>query len=348
MNFKITLQKLKKEIDAELKKYLTVAIEKAKKQDRETGLALQYAAKIILSGGKRIRPMLMYFGYVGAGGQERKKIIRAAVSIEIIHNFLLMHDDIIDRDKKRHSIDTLHTFYAHKSGDEHFGNSMAIVTGDLLWSLGTKAILESGFSADLIFKALSYLETVISNTIVGQIQDVCMEKKKNIQAKDILAMYENKTAKYTLEGPLQLGAILAGADKKFLQKISAFALPVGMAFQIQDDVLGLFESETKTGKENGGDIKEGKRTFLVNEALKKAEPSEKIFMQKTLGNPVVSAEEIKRFQEIIKKTGALQKTKALAEELVRTGKKELSRMKIDQTTKKFLEDLADYIVSRKA
>jgi geranylgeranyl diphosphate synthase type I len=258
-----------------------------------------------------------------------------------------MHDDIIDRDKKRHSIDTLHTFYAHKSGSEHFGNSMAIVTGDLLQNLGTQALLEAGFADNLMRKAVLILENIISNTIIGEIQDICMEKKKNIKAKDILAMYENKTAKYTLEGPLHLGAILAGADKKFLQKISAFSVPVGMAFQIQDDILGLFESEAKTGKENGGDIREGKRTFLVSEALKRANPSEKNFMQKTLGNPAVNAEEIKRFQEIIKKTGALQKTKALAEALVQTGKKELSQMKIDQSSKKFLEDLADYIVSRK-
>jgi geranylgeranyl diphosphate synthase type I len=355
MDFEKNLSKLQKEIDGELQKYLSAAILKVKKENGETGKALEYAAKIILSSGKRIRPILLYFGYIGAGGKEKQKIIKAGVGLEIIHNFLLMHDDIMDHGHKRHGLLTLHEQYkkiAQKvfsdSDPEHFGNSMAIVIGDLIQTLGTEMILNSGFDPSLAAKAVSNLNLSVGSTIIGQIQDIFIENKKQVSEKEVLEMYKNKTAKYTLENPLRLGAILAGAGKKYLEKISRFAIPLGVSFQIQDDILGLFEADKKTGKEMGGDIREGKKTLLVLKALERAGKKEKVFLKKVLGNKNISLAEIEQFQKIVEKTGSLAYSRSLAKNLITDGKNELKKMKMRPESKEFLLKLAEYIVSRKA
>jgi len=355
MNFKKTLEKLKKEIDQELDKYLAGAICDAEKQDKEMGRILRHAAKIIMASGKRIRPILMYFGYVAAGGKDRKKIIKTSVGIELIHNYLLIHDDIMDHGRTRHGIETVDAMYETMGKNifpdcqdlKHLGNSMAILAGDLLESLGTQSIVDSGFDAKLTVKAVSALQSTIATTIVGQTQDICIENKKRVLEKEVLTMYKNKTAKYTIENPLKIGAILAGADAKFLQKISLFAIPVGMAFQIQDDILGLFETSEKMGKDAGSDVKEGKKTILVLRAMEKAGREEGKFMRNVLGNEKINLKDIKKFQNIVQKTGALEYSQNLAENLVEKGKAEIETFKINKEAKVFLLELADYMIARR-
>jgi geranylgeranyl diphosphate synthase type I len=355
MNFKKTLEKLKKEIDQELEKYLSKAIRDVEKQDKETGRILRHAAKIIMTSGKRIRPILMYFGYVAAGGKDRKKIIKASVGIELIHNYLLIHDDIIDHGQTRHGIETVDAMYEAMGKNifsdcqdlKHLGNSMAILAGDLLEALGTQVVLDSGFDAKLTVKAVSALQLTITTTIIGQAQDICIENQKLISEKEILAMYKNKTAKYTIENPLKIGAILAGADARFLEKISLFAIPVGMAFQIRDDILGLFETSKNMGKDAGSDIKEGKKTILVLKALEKVEKEDRNFMKRVLGNEKINLKDIKKFQSIIQKTGSLKYNQNLAENLIEKGKTEMKKIEINRKAKVFLLEFANYMIARR-
>lgn len=354
MDFKQTLEKLKKEVDAELQEYLSQAIKDVERQDKEAGRMLRHVAKIIMSGGKRIRPILMYMGYVAAGGKDKKKIVKASVGIELIHNFFLVHDDIMDHGQTRHGVETVHNLYEKNSTtifpdceeSSHFGNSMAIMAGDLLEVLGNQAILRSGFDSKLKTKAISELQLTIANTIVGQVQDVCIENKKQTSEKEVLAMYKNKTAKYTIENPLKIGAILAGADAKFLEKISLSALPIGLAFQLQDDILGLFGVSEKIGKNSGADIKEGKKTLLVIKAFDKAEIEDVKFMKKMLGNAKITGLEIEKFKSIIEKTGALKYNQNLAAKFIKKGKIEIEKIKINKVAKDFLLELADYIIKR--
>lgn len=354
MDFIEKLTKLKKEIDEELQRYLSVVIKKTEKQDKETAKILKQAEKIIMSGGKRIRPILMYFGYVAAGGKDKKKIIKAAIGIELIHNFLLMHDDVMDHGQKRHGVETINAVYAkinrknfnNDFAAEHFGNSMAINAGDFLHSLGIRAILNSGFQPELIYRTIFEIESIITTTVIGQVQDIFMENKKDVSEKEVLEMYKNKTARYTIGGPFRLGAILAKANPKFLEKINLFAIPLGMAFQIQDDILGVFETSKKLGKDSGADIKEGKKTLLIINAIKNAEKKDKIFLKKELKNGKISAKKITRFKDVLKKTCALEYNQNLTEKLIKQGKREIQKIKMDKETKLFLLDLADYIVFR--
>ncbi len=354
MNFKSTIKSLKRDIDAELQKYLFEIIKDIESQDKEVGRILRHMEKIIMSGGKRIRPILMYFGYVAAGGRDKKKIIKASVGIELIHNYLLIHDDIIDHGRTRHGVETVDAMYETMGKNifsdcqdlKHLGNSMAILAGDLLEVLGTQVILDSGFDAKLTVKAVSALQSTIATTIVGQTQDVCIENKKRVSEKEILAMYKNKTAKYTIENPLKIGAILAGANLAFLNKISLFAIPIGMAFQIQDDILGLFEASEKIGKDSWSDIKEGKKTLLVSRSFRKSDRKDKEFMKKVLGNEKINSKDIEKFQNIIRKTGSLAYNQNLAKSLIEKGKFEIKKIKINKEARDFLLEFADYMIMR--
>lgn len=349
----VELDDFKKKIDVEIKTYLDKVVKETVKHDTLVADSLKYVKRLVLSGGKRLRPALMYYGYLAAGGREKEKILKASVSIELIHIFLLIHDDIIDCDNMRHGIDTVQTRYEklgkkffQKTDCAHFGGSMAIIIGDMVGALGNQIIFNSDFKAELIMRALSKLQGIISMTVIGQSQDIYMENRGRASEKEIMRMYENKTAKYTIEGPLHLGAVLGGANQKLLDMLSAYALPIGIAFQIQDDILGIFGSERKMGKKVGTDITGGKQTILVAKAREMAGRKEKYALDKLLGKRDLSAEDIGEFREIIKKTGAYDYAKKMSLKLVIRAKRELAKSKINREAEDFLNNVADYMIER--
>jgi geranylgeranyl diphosphate synthase type I len=352
-NIKETLADFRKKIDFEIASHLDRIIAESKKHDPFIADAVNNVKKFILAGGKRLRAALMYYGYIGAGGKEKEKMLKTAVSIELVHIFLLIHDDIIDRDEKRHGVDTIHHTYSKlgkrlfpKSDAAHFGTSMAVIVGDMAGAFGNQIIFESKFKPELVMRALSKLQSIISMTVIGESQDVYIEYKGKASEREIMRMYENKTAKYTIEGPLQLGALLAGADDRVLKSLSEFSVPVGIAFQIQDDILGIFGSEKKMGKAVGADIKEGKQTILVAKAREKMNMNQRKSFEKIFRSQKISKNEVKEFQKIITDTGALEYAKNLSQKLVRQGKKALEKIEIEKETKDFLIGIADYLIQR--
>lgn len=353
MEIQKTLAQFKGKIDKEIEKYFDKVIKESKEKDLLTAEALKYVKKMTLASGKRLRPALMYFGYLGVGGKERKKIMKAAVSIELIHMFLLIHDDIIDRDVKRHGVDSLNFYFAkyarknfRKKDAAHFGDSMAIIIGDMLEAYGNQIILESGFPDKLVMKTLVKLQDIIASTVMGQAKDIYLEHKGSDSEKEILRMYEYKTAKYSIEGPLHLGMLLAGAGEKDLKAMSRYAVPIGIAFQVQDDILGIFGSEKKLGKSVKSDIEKGKQTLLLARALKVGNRSEKKELQKIMDKKTIEKKDISIFQGIMKETGALEYANNLAKAYIESGKKSLRGVKLAQEAKDFLLGIADYMVMR--
>lgn len=348
-----TLAEFKRKIDPEIEKYFEKVIREALKKNQDIADALKHSKKIIMSGGKRVRAAFMYYGYLAAGGKELKKVLKASVSIELIHLYLLIHDDIIDRDGKRHGIITLHEYYKKigagfsKSKDPcHFGISMAIIVGDTINAMGNQIISELEFNSKSILKALSILQSIMSITVIGESQDIHIENRGKASVEEILEMYENKTAKYTFEGPLHLGAILGGAGGKFLKHLSGYAVPAGIAFQIQDDILGVFGDEGKTGKPVGSDIRQGKYTILVAKAFEKSDPGQKKILASCLGNKKLAKKDVDAFRDVIIKTGSLEYAKKLSLELVFKAKKELEKIKMNSEAKRFLRDIAEHMIQR--
>lgn len=355
MDIKSVLADFKKEINVLLEEYFNKAIEEARKKDVFIADALEYVKTYILSGGKRLRAALMYYGYLAAGGTEKEKMLKASMSVELVHAFLLIHDDIMDRDALRHGVDTVHYRYQKLSrlqfpnhDANHFGNSVAIIVGDMVGALGNQVLFDSRFEPDRVIQALSELQSIVALTVIGQTKDLYIEYSKKASEAEILKMYEYKTARYTMEGPLYLGGILGGASKEMLEVFSQYALPIGIAFQIQDDILGIFGSEEKIGKLVGSDIREGKMTLLVAKALECASKDHKKELEKILAKGVdVTLEDVHKFQEIVKETGSLEYAKSLANQYIAQGKEiVLQSPYISGEAREFLLAIADHMMQR--
>jgi geranylgeranyl diphosphate synthase type I len=353
MDAKTELLSYKKILDKKLSLYFSRKL----KEMREFGLSARGAVKSIrdltLAGGKRVRAGFMYWGYKAAGGKEIEKIIEASMSIELTHIFLLIHDDIIDRDDFRHGVETIHKKYERlarrfykKTDPKHFGDSMAIVTGDMAAAYGNDVIFNSRFAPEQKQKALSKLQEIVANTVSGEILDVVLEAKGRATEKEILEVHRNKTAKYTVEGPLHLGALLAGADEKTLRILSDYAIPVGIAFQIQDDILGAFGDEKKLGKPVCSDLREGKQTLLIAKVLEFGNKEERKIIGDLLGKKDISEKEIVLFRNTVKNSGSLEYSQNLARKYVEQGKKAVMKSDFGKEVNEFLTGIADYIVNR--
>lgn len=354
MDFYQTLQSFKQRVDREITKHFDVAIKKTRKRDVLSAEALEYVKKLTLAGGKRLRPALLYWGYLAAGGKDEKKILQAAVGIEFIHMFLLVHDDIIDCGKTRHGVNSFNQEFALRAKKlfvakdfQRFGDSAAIIVGDMLFALGNTLLASAGFGAEAVLEVLTKLQGVIFNTAVGQMQDVHIEYKKEFGEKEVLQMYANKTAQYTFEGPLLLGAVLAGNQSQtFLRNLSNYALPLGVAFQIQDDILGVFGNAKKMGKSTVSDIAEGKRTLLVVKALEKATRVQQKQLQQSLGNKKIKAQEIEKFKQILRDTGSLSYAQKMVQKNIAKSKRSLAKMQLENGAAQFLFGMADYMEKR--
>jgi geranylgeranyl diphosphate synthase, type I len=353
MEAKIELQNYKKIIDRKLAMFFAKKLLEMKNVGFSARDAVKSIRDLTLAGGKRVRASFMYHGYRAVGGKELEKISEAAMSIELINIFLLIHDDIIDSDDMRHGVETIHKKYERmarryykKVEPVHFGESIALVAGDMAAAFGNEIIFNSKYTPENKQKALLKLQEIVVNTVSGEILDVMLEAKGRATEKEILEVHRNKTAKYTVEGPLHLGALLAGAEKKQLDALSDYAIPVGIAFQIQDDILGAFGNEKKLGKPVCSDLREGKQTLLVAKALEFGSNSEKKIVQNLLGKKDADQEEINLFREVMKNTGSLKYSQDLAKKYVEKGKVAILKSNFDQKTQDFLIGIADYIVNR--
>ncbi|MDD5397378.1 MAG: polyprenyl synthetase family protein [Candidatus Moranbacteria bacterium] len=354
MNFQQKLGGLKVAIDRELGHQFDVAIADALKNDKLIAEALEHMKTIALAGGKRIRGALLCWAYFGVGGKEKKKILKVAAAIELVHLFLLVHDDIIDRGDLRHGEKTLHKMLEKKwqkklspEQAKHFGESIAIIGGEFLHVMANKIVLEAGFSCQETAAVVLQLQKIVATTIIGQSQDIAIEYGKNVTQEDVLKMYENKTARYTFEGPLHLGAMMAGcSDKKTLQALSGYAVPLGIAFQIQDDVLGVFGYEKKIGKSVASDIEEGKQSLLVVKARQLSTPAQRKQLSGILGKKNLTKKEIEAFKNILKTTGALAEAEKMALECLNKGKCEIEKAIILPEAKEFCIGLVEYLEER--
>jgi len=352
MDFKQSLIEFKKKIDQEIEIFFNAKIRQLAKEDEFVAEGMRYVQKLVLSGGKRIRPALVWWGYRIAGGKDEKKILHACVGVELIHIFFLIHDDIIDESDRRHGIATLNVWGEEKSRQmfqkdwaRRFGDSMAIVLGDLTQAWAQEAVLESGLDSQSVLEALKYLQKVVATTCVGEAQDVLIEYREKVSEEEILRMCENKTARYTFVGPLCFGALLAGAEKDLLKKFESYGVPLGIAFQIQDDILGVFGSEEKLGKSTASDIMEGKKTILTTQVMAQNNLFFKERMQDLLGKKNISSEEINEFQKVIMDSGALKYARQKAEKYAQKAKRTVKKIS-NLEGQKFLENLADYIIRR--
>lgn len=304
-------------------------------------------------GGKGIRGGLTKLGYECFGGKDKKAILEASLMVEITHSFVLIHDDIMDQDILRRGMPTIYVQYEHlhrqrytRGDPKHYGMSMAIDLGDAGFALSHIILADSDFLPEIKERILRRFNNVLLNTAFGQAIDLGYELSGKINEEDIFRVHHYKTANYTITGPLQYGALFAGAKEEEVEKIEKYGLPVGIAFQLRDDELGLFSSEGTLGKPIGGDVKENKNTILHLKALEWAKGKEKEFIKYAYGNRNLTNKEIERVREITVKTGAFAYSQKTARDLVEKGKKFVPQITSSPKWQKMLSGMADLMIER--
>jgi geranylgeranyl diphosphate synthase type I len=349
------LKEYQEEVNILLKKYFKQEIKTAQKTDSLAVDAIKSIQKFVLAGGKRLRPALLYHSYLAAGGCDTKSIKQASLAIELIHVFLLIHDDIMDNDDKRHGIDTIHKKYekiAQRSfvnkDNKHFGQSIAIVVGDLCHTMANKVLFNVSFTPTIILKALDRLQDTVYDVIPGQIRDVRLGYLGKATEKEILKVQEAKTAHYTFNAPIELGYILAeNNNKRDLANFKRYSMAMGKAFQIRDDILGIFGDEKTIGKPVGSDIIEGKRTLLTNYVVKEGSVQDNKTINSLLGKQNLTKQELTMFREVIKKSGSLRYSKRKGNSMVEIALKNLDKINFkNKESEVFFKGIAQYIVNR--
>lgn len=340
------LSQYQKKINSEMEKLFDQKIKQSQSIFKEATETIKILRDINL-GGKRIRPILVNAGYFLAGGKNNKEILKTSLSVEFIHNWFLIHDDIIDQDRLRRNQSSLYAFYQDKMKDDHTGISLAIIAGDISAALGYQVFVSSRFPEKLKTKALNIFYETVVNTCHGEMLEVFLkEDKEKLKEKDILNICKYKTAFYTFVNPLKIGATLAGANDKFLKQIQNFSLPIGIAFQIRDDILGLFAPQEKIGKPVASDIEENQPNLLICKTLNLSKGQDKRDFKKYLGKENLNQKEIEKIRRIVRQSGALDYCQNLAQSLANQAKLSLDKIKADKKEKDFLLAMIDYTVSR--
>lgn len=272
-------------------------------------------------GGKMIRPVLLWWGFQLASGDDSSRsalnggVAEAAGSLELLHAAALIHDDVIDHSDTRRGKPALHRQFESRhserrfqGGAEPFGVAAAIVIGDICLALSEELFEKSQSVLGITPSARDLRATLRRDVMVGQYLDVLAEvvplddARIGERAWEVLSF---KSAKYSVEQPLLLGAALGGADEEQLAEISRFGLPLGQAFQLRDDVLGIFGDPAATGKPAGDDIREGKRTVLIAESMKNLNSEQTQIMAERLGDPDLSDSEVAECVSMLTDSGGL-------------------------------------------
>lgn len=318
----------------------------------DLGRAHAALREYVLRGGKRLRGALVLLGHEAAGGR-REDALRPSLGVELLHAYLLIHDDFMDRDELRRGGPTLHVSLAHAAaaapGDEaarHVGGSLAILAGSLCEAWAIELMLEARVAPDRALAAARHLARALADVTVGQMLDLAAPLGPELPALGVLRIEQLKTGSYTFELPLLLGALLAGGGPELLGALRAYAQPLGQAFQIADDLLGVFGEPEVTGKSAANDLREGKRTLLIARALERASPADAAALRAGLGRPGMTAAEAEALRDVLRRAGAEQEARAEAERLCARAQDALARSPVPPAIAAELRAIADYSVRR--
>lgn len=301
--------------------------------------ALREAA---LGGGKRIRPIVCVWGYRAGGGPEGEPIVRAAAALELVHTFAIVQDDLMDAAKVRRGRPALHVRLAEESGEEHAA-ATALLVADLAMIAADRLMAASGFPSERIVAASGPYNRMRLDAVAGQYLDVAGQSAGVADEEAALRVGTLKSGRYTVEGPLLVGAALAGGDPAVETALRAFGEAAGRAFQVRDDVLGVFGSPEVTGKDAGNDLRHGKPTVLVAKALRQTSEAERRFLDARLGRPDLTDGELEQVRQVILASGALEETLDLVERLLDQARRAVDVLAIPAPAREGLKRLADLL-----
>lgn len=332
-----------------LEDVLTPELERWASLDPDLREPIAEISRLVLSGGKRLRPAFCHWGYVAAGGDPDDQIVvDAGAAFELMHAFALFHDDVMDDAASRRGEPTTHVVYAehHRAGgwageSRRFGEGVAILIGDLAFVYADRLLAGANPTAWEIWNELRI------ELNVGQVLDILGSVRgvRDVDQAERICRY--KSGKYTIERPLHLGAALVSPDRLAVlaEPLSAYGLPLGDAFQMRDDVMGAFGDTADTGKPVGGDLREGKPTPLLARADRAATPSQRAILGR-VGRPGLTDDEVADIQQAIVDTGALADLEQTISERTGEAIAAIEQADIDSTARHELVALAAFVSQR--
>jgi len=307
----------------------------------------------VMGGGKRLRPAFAYWGYRGAGGLDRDDVVGAVAALELVQASALIHDDVMDASATRRGEPAVHRRFAglHREqawqGDpDAFGAGAAILLGDLCLAWSDELLRAAGLDVAALLRARTEFDLMRTELIAGQYLDVHAQVSADTSLRRASLVARYKSAKYTVERPLLLGAAIAGAPERIRRGYSEYGLPLGEAFQLRDDILGVFGDPARTGKPAGDDLREGKRTYLVAAAFDAADPATADELRRGLGRPDLDEPGVARLREIIVGTGALARAEDRIAALTDAALAALARLDLPEEPAAMLASLAAAATAR--
>lgn len=321
-------------------------------QARHSHQVWELLKEFSLRPSKRLRGSLAIQAYQMFGGKNRKTALDLAVSIELIQNYLLIIDDVMDRSKTRRGRPAIHELLIAElppTDAVHTSNMLAINIGLVAQHLATQLLLGVAESPVAVVRAAALFQTNVKATGYGQIEDVFNTIGEPPSEEAILQTYALKSSRYTFINPLQTGAVLAGGDDGISQALDKLGLNAGIAFQLRDDVIGLFGDPAKTGKSNLDDLREGKMTILIQYALTNGSSQHKQIIAQALGKADLSEAAGRKARAAVKASGAYDYTMDLAKQYTAQAQKVLEANKSwDEQGRRFLNGLMAYAIEREA
>ncbi len=309
--FLALLPTVKRDLDARLEAFFDDKLEAVSSHGGEVSAMLAALMRLALRGGKRIRPALSFVGYRVASPRGSAEVaLDAGLALELLHTYMLVHDDWMDGDVMRRGGPTVHAELARRFRDEHRGHSAAILAGDFAVGLAAEAMAAVTIPEGRVGPVLECFARMQQDAVLGQVLDVAG------RGYDPEVAYSLKTGSYTVRGPLRLGALLGKAPAPLLRALDRYATPVGIAFQLADDLLSAFGTPGATGKALGNDLRAGKRTPLVLAGLRRARGRDLRVLKAAYGKPDASDTAVARALEVLDRSGARQLVERRVEELV--------------------------------
>jgi geranylgeranyl diphosphate synthase type I len=312
-------------------------------------------------GGKRLRPAFAYWGWRGATAdtsgpaEDDGAVLRAVAALEFVHVSALVHDDVMDGASTRRGRPATHLGFASRHGDDAldgdpsaFGVGAAILVGDLSLVWSDELLRCSGLTAAALTRARGVWDTMRTEVTAGQYLDLLRAAGGLPGPEGALTVARYKSAGYTVQRPLQLGAAIAGAGPRLFEAYTAIGLPLGEAFQLRDDVLGVFGDPAVTGKSADDDLREGKRTLLIALAELEADETGRALLREALGNPDAGADQYDALRHLLDSTGARARVEERIAERTDQARTAIAAAPVPEEARAALDALAVAATSRTA
>lgn len=345
------LAEFKQRVDMALQDRLTAPLTRIRSaSDVLVPVADELAA--FVAEGKRIRPALLYLGFLAAGGDELSRVDGPALALEMLHTCALLHDDVIDRAPTRRNRPTTHVTFASQhrdagwSGDpDAYGEAMAILIGDLAFVQADELFLQADVANEALINGFRRFTALREEVMVGQTLDLYAATAGITSREAAVTIATLKSGRYSVARPLEIGALLAGGSELQADQLRAFGDPLGRAFQVRDDLLGVFGDTDTTGKSRDSDLAEGKRTLLIAEAYERAEADDRAFLERNLGTDLDAAT-ADRIRGVLESSGARSATEAYVSEQITIAREQLATLDIPLEVRDILHAIAGWVGTR--